>query len=150
MQKLRNSTVGTKLVVAAGTLLFLGLFFTWQTVHVDYGPAGIAKVPQDGWDAWGLLIGLLAATTVTLVVLRRLTEVEMPETVPWETIAFALGAAVFAITVLKSLTDAHSTWTSYVFVAAAGALVAGCYLLWTETRGDEGPELRRGEVSPTA
>ena len=76
--------------LGAGPLLVLSLFFTWQNVKVDYGPAGVADLPQDGWDAWGLLIAVLALTAVTLVVLRRLTEVEMSEDVPWESIVLAL------------------------------------------------------------
>jgi membrane protein implicated in regulation of membrane protease activity len=152
MTKFRSLSLGTKLVLVAGPALFLGLFFTWQTIRVDYGPAGVANVPQDGWDAWGLLIGALAISTVTLVVLRRMTEVEMSDDVPWESIVLALGVAAFAIAVLKSLTDASSTWASYVFVAAAGVMALGSYLGWAEMRTSDSPLLRREEreVSPTA
>jgi hypothetical protein len=153
MKKLRSLSLGTKLVLLAGPILFLGLFFTWQQLRVDYGPAGVAEIPQDGWDAWGLAVGLLSIATVTIVVLRRLTEVEMSEDVPWETATFALGVATFALVVLKSLTDADSTWTSYVFVAVAGALAAGTYLVWAETGAGDAGLLRRKrnrEVRPTA
>lgn len=152
MKKFRSLSLGTKLVLVAGPVLFIGLFFTWQTLRVDYGPAGVAELPQDGWDAWGLLIGLLAITTVTLVVLRRLTEVEMSIDVPWERIILGLGGAAFAIALLKSLTDADSTWVSYVFVAVAGVLAAGTYLVWAETCSDGAPLLKRKrrEVNPTA
>lgn len=152
MTKFRSLSLGTKLVLVAGPALFLGLFFTWQTIRVDYGPAGVANMPQDGWDAWGLLIGALAISTVTLVVLRRMTEVEMSDDIPWESITLALGVAAFAIAVLKSLTDASSTWASYVFVAVAGVLALGSYLLWAEARTSDAPLLRREEreVSPTA
>ena len=61
MEKFKALSRGTQLVLVAGPLLFLSLFFTWQTLAVDYGPAGIAEPPQDGWDAWGLLIGMLVA-----------------------------------------------------------------------------------------
>lgn len=152
MNTLKSLSLGAKLVLAAGPLLFVGLFFDWQTLRVDYGPAGIAEIPQDGWDVWGLLLGLLAIATVTLVVLRHLTEVEMSEDVPWERLTLAAGAATFVIAVLKSLTDADSTWVSYVFVAAAGALAAGSYLVWAESRDDGAPFSRRNkrEISPTA
>lgn len=152
MQKLKSLSLGSKLVLVSGPLLFVGLFFNWQTLQVDYGPAGVAELPQDGWDVWGLLAGLLAIATVTLVVLRRLTEVEMSEEVPWEKLVLALGAAAFALVVLKSVTDDNSTWVSYVFVAAAGALAAGSYLLWAESREHGAPLSRRKrhEVSPTA
>lgn len=154
MQKLRESSLGTKLVLVAGPLVFLSLFFTWQDLRVDYGPAGIATLPQDGFDAWGLALAILAITTVTLVVLRRLTEVELSEDVPWEKITFGLGVAALAFAVLKSLTDADSTWASYVFVAFVCVLAAGTYLVWTEEREGGAPILKRRrrerEVRPTA
>lgn len=153
MKKFLTLSLGTKLVLLAGPILFLGLFFTWQKLRVDYGPAGVAELPQDGWDVWGLLIGLLSIAIVTIVALRRLTEVEMSEDIPWETATLGLGVATFALVVLKSLTDADSTWTSYVFVVVAGALTAGTYLVWAETREDGAPLLkrkRRREIRPTA
>jgi len=134
---------GTKLVLVAGPVLFFSLFFNWQTLKIDYGPAGIAEQPQDGWDAWGLLIAMLVVATVTLVVLTRMTEVEMSEDVPWETVMLALGAATFALAVLKSLTDANSTWASYAFVAAAGVLAVGTWLNWADTRTSQTPLLGR-------
>jgi len=152
MNTFKTLSLGTKLVLIAGPLLFLGLFFTWQNLEVEYGAAGTAKLPQDGWDSWGLLIGVLTIGTVTLVVLRHLTEVTMSEDVPWETVVLGLGATTFLLAVFKSLTDADSSWASYVFVAFAGALAAGTYLLRAETRVDETPLLKRAKrkVSPTA
>ena len=154
MEKLKALSRGTKLVLVAGPLLFVSLFFTWQTAHIDYGPAGVAKVPQDGWDAWGLLIALLTAAAVTIVVLRRLTEVEMSEDVQWETIAFALGLATLATAMLKSLTDAYSTWFSYGFVALAGAMALGAYLDWASERRERTGSLlrlrRRGRRASSA
>ena len=153
MKKFGALSRGTKLVLVAGPVLFLSLFFNWQMLRVDYGPSGVAKMPQDGWDAWGLLIGLLVIATVTLVVLRRLTEVEMSEDVPWETIALGTGLSALVIAVLKSITDADSTWASYGFVAVAGVLAAGAYLVWADTREGGAPFVkrkRRGEFSPTA
>jgi hypothetical protein len=143
MERIKALSKGTKLVLAAGPVLFLSLFFNWQTLEIDYGPAGIATQPQDGWDAWGLLIAMLVVATVTIVVLVRLTEVEMSEDVPWETVAFGLGVATFALAILKNLTDANSTWASYGFVALAGLLAAGTYLNWADTRTSRNPLLGR-------
>jgi len=143
MERFKALSRGTKLVLAAGPVLFLSLFFNWQTLRIDYGPEGIAPQPQDGWDAWGLLIALLVGATVTLVVLFRMTEVEMSEDVPWETVAFGLGVAIFALAVMKNLRDANSTWASYGFVALAGVLAAGTYLNWAETRTTRNPLLGR-------
>jgi len=143
MGRFKALSRGTKLVLVAGPVLFFSLFFNWQTLKIDYGPAGIATQPQDGWDAWGLLIALLVSAAVTLVVLVRMSEVEMSEEIPWETVTLGLGIATFALAVLKNLTDANSTWASYGFVAIAGLLAVGTYLNWAETRTSKTPLLGR-------
>ncbi|HEU0248845.1 MAG TPA: hypothetical protein VFR38_17345 [Gaiellaceae bacterium] len=146
MESIKALSRGTKLVLGAGPLLFMSLFFNWQMLEIDYGPAGIAEQPQDGWDAWGLLIALLVAATVTLVVLVQLTDVEMSEDVPWETVTLLLGAVAFAFAVLKNLTDANSTWASYGFVVLAGAFAYGTYLNWAETYTTRNPLLGRRKL----
>jgi hypothetical protein len=143
MAKFKALSRGTQLVLIAGPLLFISLFFTWQNVDVDYGRAGVAKMPLDGWDAWGLLLGLLAIATVSIVVLLYLTEVEMSAEVPWASVVLGLGTAILAVAVVKSLTDAGSTWQSYAFVGLAAAVAAGTYLDWAEARRSQRPLLAR-------
>ena len=58
----------------------------------------------------------------------------MSEDLPWSTIVLGLGAAVFAVAVVKSLTDASSSWESYAFVGLAAAIAAGAYLDWAAAR----------------
>jgi hypothetical protein len=144
MERLKALSRGTKLVLAAGSLLFVSLFLTWQTVEVDFGPAGRADYPLDGWDAWGLLIALLVIAVVSLVVVVHLTDVKLPEDVPWNTLTFALGNAIFVVTVVKNVRDAESTWTSYVFVLFAALVAVGAYLNWSEARAPEPPAVGYG------
>ena len=134
---------GAQLVLVAGPLLIISLFLTWQHAEVDYGRAGVAQIPLDGWDAWGLLLALLSLATVVLVVLVHLTDVEMSDGVPWTTVILALGVAVVAVAVVKSLTDAGSTVPSYAFVALAGVVAAGTYLDWAAARRADRPALTR-------
>lgn len=134
MATFKALTRGTQLVLAAGPLLLLSLFFTWQHVDVDYGPAGVASLPLDGWDAWGLLLAVLVLALVTIVALSELSDVEMSEEIPWLRIRLGLGAAVVAVTVAKNLLDAGSSWASYGFVALAGLVALGTYLDWRAER----------------
>jgi hypothetical protein len=134
MAKFKALARGTQLVLVAGPLLLLSLFFTWQNEPVDYGRSGIATVPLDGFDAWGLLIALMTLATVVIVVLDEFSGVELSEDVPWATVTFVLGVAVFATAVVKSLTDTGSTWESYAFVGLAGAIAIGTYLDWATLR----------------
>jgi hypothetical protein len=144
VEKIKALPRGSRLALVAGLALFLSLFFTWQNVHVDYGPAGVAVVPLDGWDFWGLLVGALTLATVTLVVLRRLTELEMSENVPWDSVVLGLAATAFALAALKNLTDDYSTWASYGFVGLAGVMALGSYLDWAgERRESRSPVARR-------
>ncbi len=147
MAKFKAFTRGTQIVLVTGPLLFLSLFLTWQNVEVDYGPAGVASISLDGWDAWGLVLALLVLSATAIVALANLTEVEMSDDIPWPKITFALGAGAFAIALLKNLTDASSSWASYGFVALAAAFAVGSYLDWTEARRERKPLLsqkRRG------
>jgi hypothetical protein len=143
MVKFRALPRGTQLVLVAGPLLLLSLFFTWQNAPVDYGRSGVATVPLDGWDAWGLLLALLVLTTVAIVALRHLTGVEFSPDIPWSRLTLGLGSTAFAVAVLKSLTDVGSTWESYAFVVLAGAVAVGCYLEWASSRRAESPLVAR-------
>jgi len=138
---------GSQIVLVAGPLLFLSLFFTWQYVEVDYGRVGApvtATISLDGWDAWGLLLALLVLATIVLVGLQNFTEGELSEDVPWSKITLGLGAAVFAVAAVKNLTDAGSSWLSYGFVGLAGAVLVGAYLDWSSAgRTSDRPALAR-------
>jgi hypothetical protein len=147
MAQFKALSRGSQIVLVAGPLLVLSLFFTWQNVEVDYGPAGVATLSLDGWDAWGLVLALLALSVTTLVALEHLTEVEMSSDISWPSVVFGLGLAIAAIAVLKNLTDAGSSWASYGFVALASMLAVGTYLDWAASRKSHNPMLaqkRRG------
>lgn len=139
MAKLRALSRGPQIVLVAGPLLLLSLFFTWQNVEVDYGRAGVATAALDGFDAWGLLLALLVLSLVTLVALRDLSAVALPEEIAWEKVILGLGLASAAVAVLKSLTDAGSSWASYGFVALAIAVGAGAYVDWAAARKSHQP-----------
>jgi hypothetical protein len=152
MAQFKALSRGTQIVLVAGPLLLLSLFFTWQNVEVDYGRAGVATVPLDGFDAWGLLLALLVLSTLTLLVLRSFSDVEMSDDIPWEKVVFGLGAATAAVAVVKNLLDAGSSWASYAFVALAVAVAVGTYLDWAAARREHQPLLtqkRRG-IRPAA
>ena len=134
MATFKTLSRGTQIVLVAGPLLLLSLFFTWQHVEVDYGSEGVATASLDGFDAWGLLLALLAAATVTLVALRSLSSVEFSEDIPWDAVTLGLGASTGAVALVKNLTDASSSWASYGFVALAVAVALGTYLDWAAHR----------------
>ena len=137
MDRITSLSTGSKIVLGCGVLLFFSLFFTWQNLEVDFGRAGIATLTLDGWDFWGLLIGLLAVGIVSLVVVVHATEVEVSEDIPWEGVMLGLGGSIFGLTLLKSLTDDESAWMSYLGLALAAGVGMGAYLDWSRERGWE-------------
>ena len=121
MERFKALSTGPKLVLVATPLLLVSLFFTWQKLEVDFGRAGRAEALLDGWDFWGLLIGLLTLGLTAFAVVAYLTDVELSEDVPWERLVLGAGMAILALTVLKNVTDADSALASYVGVLLAGA-----------------------------
>ena len=135
MERFKALSTGPKLLLVATPLLFVSLFFTWQKLEVDFGRAGRAEALLDGWDFWGLLIGFLALGLTALAVVAYLTDVELTEGVPWERLVLGGGIAIFALTVLKNVTDADSAWASYVGVLLAALVALGAYETWAEDVG---------------
>ena len=99
---------------------------------------GIGPIPLSIWTLCAFVLA-----TVVLVALQNFTEGELSDEVPWPTIAFGLGAAILAVALVKSATDAGSSWFSYGFVGLAGAVAVGAYLDWAATRRSERPALAR-------
>jgi hypothetical protein len=135
MERLKSLSPGQKLVLFASPLLFVSLFLTWQKLDVDFGRSGDAVALLDGWDAWGLLIGLLALALTAFAVVAYLTDVELSEEVPWERLLLGAGVAVLVLTVLKNLLDASSSWASYLGVVLAAFVALGAYETWAEAAG---------------
>lgn len=138
MERFKALSTGPKLLLVATPLLFVSLFFTWQKLEVDFGTAGRplrAEALLDGWDFWGLLIGMLALGLTALAVVAYLTDVELSEDVPWGRLVLGGGFAILALTLLKNLTDADSAWASYLGVLLAGLVALGAYETWA---GDVG------------
>ena len=68
---------------------------------------------------------------------------ELSDDVPWPKITLGLGMGILAVAVVKSLTDAGSSWLSYGFVGLAVAVSVGTYLDWAATRKSDDPVLQR-------
>jgi hypothetical protein len=127
MDNIASLSTGTKLILAAGGLLFFDLFFTWQATEQRFSKTYTYTQSLDGWDAWGLLLGLLTLAVITISVIR-LTSLELSPEVPWNQIVLGLGALMFLVALVKNVTDEGSAIASYVGVALAAAVAVGAYL----------------------
>lgn len=150
MERVKSLSLGGKIVLACSSLLFLSLFLTWQRLEIDYGSAGTGTLMLDGWDLLGLLIGLLTLALVVLMVVVKLSDLEMSADVPWELVALVTASAMLGLAVLKNLTDRNSAWPSYLAVMLAAAVVVGAYLDWLGTRpGNDAPGRPRRRSTST-
>jgi hypothetical protein len=128
VERIRGLSLGAKLVLAAGLLLFFSLFLTWQNLEIDYGRIGTGTQMLDGWDVFGLVVGLLTLGLLTFVVVVKLYDAELAQEVSPGLITIVLAAAILGLVVAKNLTDRNSTWASYLAVALAAAVVVGALL----------------------
>ena len=152
MERTKTLSTGPKLVLVAAPLLLVSLFLTWQKLEIVYVGAGRGELLLDGWELLSLLIAPLTLGVLVLVVLAYLTDVELSEDIPWERLILAGGAIVFALTLLKNLTDAGSTWQSYVGVVLAGLVAVGAFEIWAQAVGRRSllGRVRRRGISSTA
>ena len=127
MTRVTSFGTGTKLLLAAGGLLLVDLFLTWQAIPVSFGKNGTVTRSLDAWDFWGLLIGLTTLAVVILAVLREFDDGLAFDT-RWDRVVLGLGILVFAFVVIKNFRDSDSTWQSYVGVVLAALVAAGAYL----------------------
>ncbi len=134
MDRIKGLSTGSKIVLACGSLLFFSLFATWQHVLVVYGGSWTAVISQDGWDLWGLLIALVLAFALTIVVVVHATDVQVSDDVPWEQVVLGLALLLCGLTLLKNVTDAGSTWVSYLALVLTAGLAGGAYLDWSRER----------------
>lgn len=148
MSTFAELTRGTKLLLVAAVLLFVDLFLTWQKVALHFGRKEVTT-SLDGWDFWGLWIGLLTLGLLALVVARELG-VEALEDTRWEDLApLVLSSLVLVLVLVKSARDADSAWASYVGVILAVGMVIGAFLDWSDAREEQASVYYPQPVGPS-
>jgi len=130
VERIKELSLGAKLVLAGSTFLFFILFLTWQNLEIDYGPAGTGTQMLDGWDALGLVIGFLTLGLLALAGIVYVSDVEISPDFRWEVVTLVLASTIFALVLVKNLTDRNSAWASYLAIAVAGVVVTGAFLDW--------------------
>lgn len=151
MQDLIGLPTSRKLILGAGTLLFIDSFFAWQKVEVKVGGVAVVSATANAWHGfWGVLLCLMTIAIVAWVAARAFG-VALPATVPDGIVVLALGALILLFALLKNLTDDYSAWASYVGIVLAGGVAFGAWLAFQES-GESLPHLARtpGDGAPPA
>jgi hypothetical protein len=135
-------TTNEKLVAGGGVLLLIASFLPWHRVCVDGGgfiPDFCASL--NGWDEgsspWIILAVLVGAAMATVVVLDKLTSVDLPAklgSLSWSRVHLIGGIAVAALVLIKLLDESsYLSYGFYIGAVAAAALAAGGILMSRES-----------------
>ena len=129
MEQLTGLSLGRKLILGAGVLLFIDTFFAWQKVS----PLPGVDFTASAWHGfWGVLLGLMTIAILAWVVARAFG-VGLPANVPDGLLTLALGALIALFAVLKTLTESYSAWASYVGIVLAVGVAAGAWMTFQES-----------------
>ena len=136
MDKLKEMTIGEKVIVAAAAVLLLDSFLPWYSV--DLGPLG--SYSKNGWGApdsgFSMLAILIGVAMGTLVVLHRLEVVKLPDKagpLAWGAVQAIAGGVAFLLVAAKWMgnTD-YTSFGLYLGLLCTAGLAAGGVLMAKE------------------
>lgn len=131
-------------MLVSSVLLLIISFFNWQEVEFDLGPLGEGSAGVSGWDdLGGILMGILTVVLIARIV-ANLAAVDLPIPVSYAMTSAVLAFLIFAIALIKNLTDDYSTWASYVGVVLAALIAVGA---WMEIQAAGGVDSLKSEAS---
>jgi hypothetical protein len=135
---------GTQIMLISSVLLLIISFFNWQEVEFDLGPLGEGSAGVSAWDdIGGILMGILTIVLIARIV-ANLAAVNVPIPVSYAMTSGVLAFLIFALALIKNLTDNYSTWASYVGVVLAALIAVGA---WLEIQAAGGVESMRAEAT---
>jgi hypothetical protein len=132
-------STASKLLLAAGLLLFIDLFLAWQKVCIDLGAIGAGERcgSQSGWHGVGVIVGLLTLALIVWEALQLLKMHEgwsLPITAALISVALSVGIVIF--TVIKFLADNEARhWPAWIGLLLAIAIAVGAWMKYSEEPG---------------
>ena len=134
MDQLKGLSRSSQLLLGAGLLLFIFLFFDWQQACGGSFCAG-----RTGWHGWGVAAGLFVIALLLWEALQVFgMKVELP--VKPAMLSAALAAGVLLFTVIKFLVDNEFRhWPAWIGLILAIVIGAGGWLRWS---GDAPKEMK--------
>ena len=138
VERFKALSVGEKIIIIAGLLLFIVGFLPWYSISL--GPLG--NFTRSGWQSpgalWSILAVFIGLGMAGVVILRRLTDVVIPDSVAgfsWPKIFLGGGVATLAFVMIKLLNESsYMGFGFYLGIIAAGALAAAGFMMFREER----------------
>ena len=139
IERFKAMSVGEKIIIIAGTLLFIVGFLPWYSVSFEFLGES-ASVSVNGWQApgaiWSILAIFIGLAMAGVVGLKNLAEVAIPENVggfSWPKIFLGAGVATLAFVLIKLLNESSFMgFGFYLGIIAAGALAVAGFLMFRE------------------
>ena len=138
MDKLNTLSMGEKLVVGGGILLFIAGFLPWYSI--DLGPIG--DFTRNGWQSpgaiWSFLAIIIGLVMAGSILAAKFGNVALPAlgTFSYGQAYLAGGALVILLLLIKLINE--SSYMSFGFflgILCGIALAAGGYLIYSEDKG---------------
>jgi hypothetical protein len=134
MENLASLSLGRKLALGAGLLLFIDTFLAWQKISI----LGISATANAWHGFWGVFLGLLTIAFI-LWVAAKAFGIDLPVPAPEGLVTLALGALVLLFALLKTLTESYRGYASWIGIILAAGAAGGAWLIFQDS----------GEVLPS-
>lgn len=146
MDRVNALSRSSQLLLGAGLLLFIFLFFDWQQACAS-GGGFHACGGRSGWHGWGVVAGLFVIALLLWEAAQVVgAKIELP--VKAAVLSAGLAAAVLLFTVIKFLVDNEFRhWPAWVGLILAIVIAIGGWLRWS---GDAVKEMRVARTPPPA
>jgi len=136
MEKFNALSLGEKIILPAGVVLFIAGFLPWYSVDLgvlgDYSHNGWQS-PNSFLSVLAILIGLAMAGVVGLKASGTATIPDNVGGVTWPKIHLGGGAAALLFLLIKIIGDNdYTAFGFYLGIIAAAALAAGGFLMFRE------------------
>jgi hypothetical protein len=136
IEKFNALSIGEKIILPAGVVLFILGFLPWYSV--DLGPLG--TYTRSGWESpgafWSILAILVGLAMAAVVAVKSLGTVAIPDNVggvTWPKIHLGGGVAALVLVLIKFLNENNSMgFAFYLGIIAAAALAVGGLLMFRE------------------
>jgi hypothetical protein len=130
MDPLKALSRSSQLLLGAGLLLFIFLFFDWQQACVSTGGFS-ACGGRSGWHGWGTATGIFViALLLWELALVFGLKVELP--VPAAVVTAVVAGAIVLFTLIKFLVDNEFRhWPAWIGLVLAIVIGVGGFLRWS-------------------
>jgi hypothetical protein len=143
MDQLKAMSRSSQLLLGAGLLLFIFLFFDWQQACAGSFCAG-----RSGWHGWGTAAGICVIALLLWEALQVLAiKVDLP--IKPAMLSAGLAAAVLLFTVIKFLVDNEVRhWPAWIGLILGIVIGVGGWLRWSGDAPKEMSISRTPSASP--